>query len=94
MPANTPEELCEYVRKSLPLRARLVGKERLDDLTLIAAFCDEAVRCGLARESGVIGHDEEKGGELRACELERISGGKRCVRLPRARGARPASARR
>jgi len=36
VPANTPEELCEYVRKSLPLRARLVGKERLDDLTLIA----------------------------------------------------------
>lgn len=31
-----PEELCEYVRSRLPLRARLVGKERLNDLVLIA----------------------------------------------------------
>lgn len=32
MPA---EELCEYVRTRLPLRARLVGKERLNDLVLM-----------------------------------------------------------
>lgn len=31
-----PSELCEHVRKLLPLRARLVGKERLDDITLMA----------------------------------------------------------
>lgn len=36
MPADNPQELCEYVRANLPLWARLVGKERLDDLTLIA----------------------------------------------------------
>ncbi|NDE15602.1 hypothetical protein EBZ80_11800 [bacterium] len=36
MPSDGPKELCEYVRKALPLRARLVGRERLDDLTLIA----------------------------------------------------------
>jgi len=36
MSASGPEELCEYVRQALPLRARLVGKERLNDLTLIA----------------------------------------------------------
>lgn len=31
-----PEELCDYVRSRLPLRARLVGKERLNDLVLMA----------------------------------------------------------
>lgn len=36
MSVSGPEELCQYVRQSLPLRARLVGKERLDDITLIA----------------------------------------------------------
>lgn len=36
MAADHPQELCAYVRENLPLRARLVGKERLDDLTLIA----------------------------------------------------------
>lgn len=36
MSADGAQELCEYVRKALPLRARLMGKERLDDLTLIA----------------------------------------------------------
>ena len=30
------EELCDHVRRRLPVRARLVGKERLNDLVLIA----------------------------------------------------------
>lgn len=30
------QELCDYVRERLPMRARLVGKERLNDLVLIA----------------------------------------------------------
>jgi hypothetical protein len=30
------EELCEYVRSRVPLRVRLVGRERLQDLVLIA----------------------------------------------------------
>lgn len=30
------EELCAYVRRELPLRARLVGRERLDDMVRIA----------------------------------------------------------
>lgn len=30
------EELCLYVRSRLPVRARLVGRERLNDLVLIA----------------------------------------------------------
>ena len=30
------DELCAYVRRRLPVRARLVGKERLNDLVLIA----------------------------------------------------------
>ncbi len=37
---------------------------------------DLAVDCGLAGKSGVIGHDEERGGVLRAIEFERIKGGK------------------
>jgi hypothetical protein len=36
MSGEGPHELCEYVRSALPLRARLVGKERLNDLTLMA----------------------------------------------------------
>ena len=35
-----------------------------------------AVECGLRGESGVIGHDEDHGGRLRAIEFPRIAGGK------------------
>jgi len=47
-----------------------------DDLRLIKSCTDLAVECALRRESGVIGHDEEKGGVLRAIEFPRIKGGK------------------
>jgi pyrophosphate--fructose-6-phosphate 1-phosphotransferase len=47
-----------------------------DDLSLIKGCCDLAVECALRRESGVIGHDEGRGGVLRAIEFERIKGGK------------------
>ena len=30
------EELCDIVRRDLPLRARLVGRERLDDIVRMA----------------------------------------------------------
>lgn len=46
------------------------------DLDLIKLMSDYAVECGLRGESGVIGHDEDRGGELRAIEFERIKGGK------------------
>jgi pyrophosphate--fructose-6-phosphate 1-phosphotransferase len=46
------------------------------DLELIRASTRLAVECGLRGESGVIGEDEERGGELRAIEFERIRGGK------------------
>ena len=35
-----------------------------------------AVDCGLKGISGVVGHDEDRGGELRAIEFPRIKGGK------------------
>jgi len=47
-----------------------------DDLRLIKGMVDLAVDCGLRGESGVIGHDEEQGGRLRAIEFTRIKGGK------------------
>lgn len=47
-----------------------------DDLRLIQSCTDLAVECALRRESGVIGHDEDRGGVLRAIEFERIKGGK------------------
>jgi pyrophosphate--fructose-6-phosphate 1-phosphotransferase len=72
--------------------AKLVGAERTlvqksgyfarsaaanaDDLQLIKRMVDKAVECGLAGRPGVIGEDEERGGELRAIELARIKGGK------------------
>ncbi|MBI5381718.1 MAG: pyrophosphate--fructose-6-phosphate 1-phosphotransferase [Opitutae bacterium] len=46
------------------------------DLMLIKSCADLAVECALRRESGVIGHDEDKGGVLRAIEFPRIKGGK------------------
>jgi len=46
------------------------------DLTLIKSCVDLAVECALRRESGVIGHDEDKGNVLRAIEFPRIKGGK------------------
>jgi pyrophosphate--fructose-6-phosphate 1-phosphotransferase len=46
------------------------------DLDLIRSMTDLAVDCALRGEPGVIGHDEERGEELRAIEFERIKGGK------------------
>jgi pyrophosphate--fructose-6-phosphate 1-phosphotransferase len=48
----------------------------VDDLRLIKSCVDLAVECALRREAGVIGHDEGRGGVLRAIEFERVKGGK------------------
>ena len=47
-----------------------------DDIRLIKSCTDLAVECAMRRESGVIGHDEDRGGVLRAIEFSRIKGGK------------------
>jgi pyrophosphate--fructose-6-phosphate 1-phosphotransferase len=47
-----------------------------EDLRLIKSCVDLAVECALRRESGVIGHDEDKNNVLRAIEFPRIKGGK------------------
>jgi pyrophosphate--fructose-6-phosphate 1-phosphotransferase len=47
-----------------------------EDLKLIALMVEAAVESALAGLSGVIGHDEERGGDLRTIEFERIKGGK------------------
>jgi len=47
-----------------------------EDLRLIKGCVDLAVECAFRREGGVIGHDEERGGVLRAIEFSRIKGGK------------------
>jgi pyrophosphate--fructose-6-phosphate 1-phosphotransferase len=46
------------------------------DLALIRDCTTYAVDAALRGESGVVGHDEGRGGELRAIEFERIAGGK------------------
>ncbi len=46
------------------------------DIALIKKCAAKAVKCALARQGGVIGEDENKKNELRACEFERIKGGK------------------
>jgi diphosphate-dependent phosphofructokinase len=46
------------------------------DLALIRRCVDLAVDVALRGESGVVGEDEERGGELRAIEFPRIAGGK------------------
>ena len=47
------------------------------DLELIRECTDCAVDAALRGESGVVGQDEDRGGELRAIEFERIAGGKK-----------------
>ncbi|MEO7125015.1 MAG: pyrophosphate--fructose-6-phosphate 1-phosphotransferase [Nakamurella sp.] len=46
------------------------------DLRLIKSMTDLAVECAMRGESGVIGHDIERGNVLRAIEFDRIAGGK------------------
>lgn len=48
----------------------------VDDLRLIKSMTDLAVECALRGEAGVIGHDEEDGGRLKAIAFPRIAGGK------------------
>ena len=46
------------------------------DLELIKSMTDFAVDAALRGEPGLVGHDEERGDELRAIEFDRIKGGK------------------
>ena len=46
------------------------------DLALIREMAELAVACALEGTPGVIGHDEDRDGELRAIEFERIAGHK------------------
>jgi pyrophosphate--fructose-6-phosphate 1-phosphotransferase len=48
----------------------------IEDIRLIKSCADLAVECALRNESGLIGHDEERGDILRAIEFPRIKGGK------------------
>jgi pyrophosphate--fructose-6-phosphate 1-phosphotransferase len=53
------------------------ARANAEDLALIEAMAGEAVKSGLAGNSGVIGHDEgRKGNPLRTIEFPRIRGGK------------------
>lgn len=57
-----------YFARSAPANAR--------DLALIKQCANAAVDAAMAGVSGLIGHDEERGGELRAVEFPRVKGGK------------------
>lgn len=46
------------------------------DRELIRACVEKAVETALAGGTGLVGHDEERGDELRAIEFDRIKGGK------------------
>ncbi|MBP5284798.1 MAG: pyrophosphate--fructose-6-phosphate 1-phosphotransferase [Kiritimatiellae bacterium] len=46
------------------------------DLELIGKCARKAVECALTGVSGVVGPDENKAAEIRACEFERVKGGK------------------
>lgn len=54
-------------------RAAAANKE---DVELIGLCARKAVECALAGDGGVVGQDEDRGGELRAIEFDRIKGGK------------------
>ena len=53
------------------------AKSNAEDLALIKECTDLAVDSALAGVSGVVGHDEERGDELRAVEFPRIKGHKK-----------------
>ena len=57
-----------YFSRSAPANQR--------DLELIKSMTDYAVDAALRGEAGLVGHDEERGDELRAIEFDRIRGGK------------------
>lgn len=57
-----------YFARSAPANAA--------DLSLIKECTAYAVEAAMRGESGVVGHDEERGDELRVIEFERIKGGK------------------
>lgn len=46
------------------------------DLSLIQRCCKSAVKSALKRQGGVVGQDENANNRIRACEFERIAGGK------------------
>ena len=46
------------------------------DVALIREMVEYAVQCALRGEAGLVGHDEERGGELRAIEFPRVAGHK------------------
>ncbi len=52
------------------------AKANTEDLRLIQSMTDYAVECALRGEAGVIGHDEEDGGRLKAIAFPRIAGHK------------------
>ncbi|MBK8470203.1 MAG: pyrophosphate--fructose-6-phosphate 1-phosphotransferase [Candidatus Phosphoribacter sp.] len=52
------------------------AKASAEDLTLIASMCGKAFEAAVASTAGVVGHDEERGDELRAIEFPRIAGHK------------------
>ncbi|HEY9375496.1 MAG TPA: pyrophosphate--fructose-6-phosphate 1-phosphotransferase [Jiangellaceae bacterium] len=58
-----------YFSRSAPANAQ--------DLELIRTCVDYAVDCALRGEGGVVGHDEDHDGQLRAIPFDRIKGGKR-----------------
>lgn len=64
----------KMVQKSGYFSRSAAANER--DLELIKRCTDLAVDVALRGESGVVGEDEERGGELRAIEFPRIAGGK------------------
>mgnify|MGYP003303061232 CR=1 FL=1 len=47
-----------------------------EDLELIHDCCVKAVESAQNGEGGVVGRDENANGEIRACEFDRIAGGK------------------
>ncbi|MFL5260277.1 MAG: pyrophosphate--fructose-6-phosphate 1-phosphotransferase [Hyphomicrobiales bacterium] len=82
---NVGEWFASHIGKQIGAGRTLVQKSgyfarsaaaNREDIALIAKMAELAVVCALSGRSGVIGHDEEHQGELRAIEFERIRGGK------------------
>ncbi len=82
---NPGKWIGEQVSKLIGAEKTLIQKSgyysraaaaNVEDIRLIKSCVDLAVDCALRGEPGVIGHDEDKGGILRAIEFSRVRGGK------------------
>jgi len=82
---NPGQYFAKHFAKRLGAKKKMVQKSGYfsrsaaanpTDLALVREMCDFAVHSAIEGVSGLVGHDEERGDELRAIEFSRVAGHK------------------